>query len=180
MSLRAVPGSIRRARDEPGETLLKVREAAQPDKADLKRKLEQVDSAKNTTVDRPLPIRDTSEEELAIYPEDADEVFSVKSEDSEDEEEMLIRELARIKQERADEELKRQAREAAKQAAMQEAHAVSSNPLFQNSNSSLHRRWDDDTVFHGQASSSATASKTFVNDVVRSEFHKKFLDKYIQ
>lgn len=165
MSLKAIPGSLRRARDEPAETVLKAREETVVERGELKRKLDLVD-----TVTRPVLAL-----ELSSYPEDADE-DDEEDEEEDEEEEMLIRELTRIKQERADEELKRQAREAAKEAAVQESNAVSSNPLF--SSSVPRRRWDDDTVFHAQ-NIGERKQKKFVNDVVRSDFHNKFLAKYI-
>lgn len=176
MSLKAIPGSIRRARDEPAEASLKVRQIAPaPAKEELKRKLEASDPSLHAKKNAPLAI------ESLPFPQDADDEFSDRSASSDDEEEALIRELARIKQERAEEELKRQAREAAKEAAIRQDQAVSSNPLFAEGASSLRRRWDDDTVFKNQAGRpSETKGRQFVNDVVRSDFHKKFLAKYIQ
>ena len=43
------------------------------------------------------------------------------------------------------------------------------------------RRWDDDVVFKN--CSRAEPDKTvanFINDSLRNEFHKKFMDKYIK
>jgi len=40
-------------------------------------------------------------------------------------------------------------------------------------------RWYEDTVFRNQARSEKQKKKEFVNDNVRSSFHKKFLSKYI-
>ena len=41
------------------------------------------------------------------------------------------------------------------------------------------RRWDDDVVFKNRARASA-AKKRFVNDTIRSDFHRRFLNKYIK
>ena len=43
------------------------------------------------------------------------------------------------------------------------------------------RRWDDDVVFKN-CSRAEPHKKTpqFINDSLRSEFHKKFMDKYIK
>jgi protein CWC15 len=44
---------------------------------------------------------------------------------------------------------------------------------------SVKRRWDDDVIFKGQArGTSETPKKEFVNDLLRTEFHKRFL-KYV-
>lgn len=43
------------------------------------------------------------------------------------------------------------------------------------------RRWDDDVVFKNCARGEVDHVKRgFVNDTLRSEFHKKFMKKYIQ
>ena len=44
------------------------------------------------------------------------------------------------------------------------------------------RRWDDDVVFKNCAKGQDDKNKpkNFINDSLRSEFHKKFMDKYIK
>ena len=43
------------------------------------------------------------------------------------------------------------------------------------------RRWDDDVVFKNCARAEPDKTeKTFINDSLRSEFHRKFMDKYIK
>jgi protein CWC15 len=44
------------------------------------------------------------------------------------------------------------------------------------------RRWDDDVVFKNCAKGLDERKKeaTFINDAIRSEFHKKFMEKYIK
>ena len=44
----------------------------------------------------------------------------------------------------------------------------------------LKRRWDDDTVFRNQARDEPKREKRFVNDTIRSDFHKRFLNRYIK
>jgi hypothetical protein len=41
-------------------------------------------------------------------------------------------------------------------------------------------RWDDDVVFKNQARSEPKAQKRFVNDTIRNDFHKRFLQRYIR
>ena len=42
------------------------------------------------------------------------------------------------------------------------------------------RRWDDDVVFRNQARDAPKVGKRFINDTIRSDFHKRFLNKYIK
>lgn len=61
------------------------------------------------------------------------------------------------------------------------------NQLFYYCGVTLHflfqvkRRWDDDVVFKNCARSEPEKSKnTFINDSLRSEFHRKFMEKYVK
>jgi protein CWC15 len=42
------------------------------------------------------------------------------------------------------------------------------------------RRWDDDVVFKNQARTEPKRQKRFINDTVRSDFHRRFLDRYVK
>ena len=43
------------------------------------------------------------------------------------------------------------------------------------------RRWDDDVVFKNcSRAEPEKEEKAFINDSLRSEFHKKFMNKYIK
>jgi len=120
-------------------------------------------------------------------------------EDSEEEDDTaeLLRELEKIKRERAEEKSKQEAQQNAQQAADNEAHIATANPLLnlaaalgQDSTGinttapgtfSVKRRWDDDLIFKNQAMSSRkTEGGRFVNDLLRTEFHKKFMTKFIK
>lgn len=37
------------------------------------------------------------------------------------------------------------------------------------------KRWDDDVIFKNQASGSDEPKKEFVNDLIRTQFHRRFL-----
>lgn len=53
--------------------------------------------------------------------------------------------------------------------------------LFSLTEFKVKRRWDDDVVFKNCARGEVDHTKRgFVNDTLRSEFHKKFMKKYIQ
>lgn len=116
------------------------------------------------------------------------------SDSDEDDTAALLQELERIKKERA-EDAKRREADAQEHEAMEKANELASgNPLLnlggegggdidpQNnqSNFSVKRRWDDDVVFKNQTRSEPKGKKRFVNDTIRSDFHRRFLHKYIK
>ncbi|KAI5249337.1 Cwf15/Cwc15 cell cycle control protein [Aureobasidium subglaciale] len=115
--------------------------------------------------------------------EDGSEEDSDSSDDEsdDDEEAELMRELAKIKAERAE----AAAREAAEQAAKEEEENMKStalgNPLLQPKGYEVKRRWDDDVVFKNQARGTEDKKgKEFVNDLLRSDFHRRFMSKYVR
>jgi protein CWC15 len=42
------------------------------------------------------------------------------------------------------------------------------------------RRWDEDVVFKNQTRGEVKAPRRFINDTVRSDFHRRFLERYIR
>ena len=42
------------------------------------------------------------------------------------------------------------------------------------------RRWNEDVVFRNQAKGEPKPKKRFINDTVRNDFHKRFLNKFIR
>lgn len=64
---------------------------------------------------------------------------------------------------------------------------LSGNPLLSYSSQSgrtdmkVRRRWDDDVVFKNCARSEPKKKHdVFINDSLRSEFHRKFMEKYVK
>ena len=108
--------------------------------------------------------------------------------DSDDDDELeLQRELEKIRAERALAKQQEEAEEAKKKERLSVNRALSSNPLLDmnmgddNSGSSkVKRRWNDDVVFKNQASDLPKNKKRFINDAIRSDFHKSFMKKYIK
>ena len=47
-------------------------------------------------------------------------------------------------------------------------------------NFGIKRRWDDDVVFKNQSRGETKTPKRFVNDTVRNDFHRRFLERYIK
>ncbi|KAI9139122.1 Pre-mRNA-splicing factor Cwf15/Cwc15 [Paraphysoderma sedebokerense] len=111
---------------------------------------------------------------------------SSDEDDDEDETALLLKELEKIKKERT-EEKERIEREKAELEEEQKAKEIAQgNPLLNVNTSagvtdfSVKRRWDDDVVFKNQARLDEKPQKRFVNDTLRSDFHRKFISKYIQ
>lgn len=101
-------------------------------------------------------------------------------ETDDDDEAELMRELEKIKEERQMEELKQKEAELKELSSKEHLRILHSNPLMLHQDSTLKRRWDDDVVFRNQAKNIPKVEKRFINDTVRSDFHKKFLARYIQ
>ncbi|EIM22958.1 Cwf15/Cwc15 cell cycle control protein [Wallemia mellicola] len=125
--------------------------------------------------------------------EEADDDES--DEDSEDDEAELLRELEKIKRERAEEKARKDEESNNAKAASREEEIASGNPLLnlqnalgaspssstQESGFAVKRRWDDDLIFKNQAlNTSEKPKKEFVNDLVRTDFHRKFMYRFIK
>lgn len=190
------------ARDAPAQMTLKLRASGQGNPAeisrrDLKAELDQKEALTRSGAgveDKldPEPfadLKDFDDDDESFSSSDGDDEVGSESDDGgssdEDDADELMAELARIRKERAeeasakaklDEELERSAKVRA---------AVGGNPLLASSSSSpgisgVKRRWDDDVPFRNQARSEPKAKKRFINDTVRSDFHKKFLHRFIK
>lgn len=44
----------------------------------------------------------------------------------------------------------------------------------------IKRQWDDDVVFRNQTRGEPKGQKRFINDTIRNDFHKRFLEKYVR
>lgn len=88
--------------------------------------------------------------------------------DSEDDEE-LMKELAKIKAERAQTKQKEQ-----------EKLAIESNPLL-NPNKPIRKNWRQDRVFKKRPNNTSSAnSQNFINDLTQNKNHKDFLNKFFK
>ncbi|CAK9321762.1 unnamed protein product [Citrullus colocynthis] len=117
---------------------------------------------------------------------DVDVKSDDESDDDEDEDEddteALLAELEQIKKERAEEKLRKERQEREEELKVKEAELLRGNPLLneQPSSFSVKRRWDDDVVFKNQARGESKTPKRFINDTIRNDFHRKFLQKYMK
>ncbi|KMZ73622.1 hypothetical protein ZOSMA_145G00120 [Zostera marina] len=102
--------------------------------------------------------------------------------DDEDDAEVLMAEIERIRKERAEEKFRKERLEQEEQLKTKEAELLRGNPLMNSANASFNvkRRWDDDVVFKNQTRGEAKAPKRFINDTIRNDFHRKFLQKYMK
>mmetsp|Transcript_51629 Transcript_51629/g.57663 ORF Transcript_51629/g.57663 Transcript_51629/m.57663 type:complete len:244 (-) Transcript_51629:82-813(-) len=57
---------------------------------------------------------------------------------------------------------------------------IANNGNNSNSSGRLKRRWNEDVVFRNQAKGEPEIKKRFINDTVRNDFHKRFLNKFIR
>jgi protein CWC15 len=114
--------------------------------------------------------------------------------DEEDDTAELMAELARIKKERAAETTRIEQQKRVEEEKIRTENILKGNPLLNPSSKSstqpsntefrVKRRWDDDVVFKNCAKADGLTGEKrvahFVNDSLRSDFHRRFMDKYIK
>ncbi|GAA6059609.1 hypothetical protein JCM10212_005108 [Sporobolomyces blumeae] len=138
-------------------------------------------------------------EKAASDDDDEEDDDDDDSDDDEDETAELLRELEKIKKERAEEKERLERERAESEQTSREEEIATGNPLLNlqaalgaspspstlsttsgSTNFGVKRRWDDDVIFKNQARGvSETPKREFVNDLLRTEFHKKFLSKFV-
>lgn len=151
---------------------------------------------------------DDENSDLDAPDEDNDDDDDDDSDEEDDDEALLQAELAKIRAEREEKKQQQEAKEAAIEMQAAEQAAMIGNPLLNfhhhNNNNNdtasvvsgmthttaatsasgggrLKRRWNDDIVFRNQAKTEPKQqSKRFINDTVRNDFHKRFLNKFMR
>lgn len=155
------------------------------------------------------PNLDADDQAVAVADLDSDAESAGGGDDEEDETAELMAELAKIRKERAAENAKREAERQAEEERIRTENILKGNPLLNKSKPQtarasasgasassssagearggefkVKRRWNDDVVFKNCARDEDGGRERrpvgFVNDTLRSEFHKKFMDKYIK
>eukprot|EP00842_Homolaphlyctis_polyrhiza_P004031 jgi/Hompol1/4629/HPOL_003782-RA len=140
---------------------------------------------------------DDDDDDAAGEDDDEDDDDDDDDEDEDDTAE-LMRELEKIKRERAEEQARLEREKQEQEAKEMEQRALTGNPLLQpghlSSGASLgassssgsagfavKRRWDDDVIFKNQSKDVEEKNKKrFINDMLRSDFHRKFMSKYVR
>lgn len=189
------------SRDLTAHTKLKYRETGQGTtdevrSRDLRKELEEREreatgkSSKQPAVVRRAIEANAKRQKLEQNP-DADDPALQDSdrsddEDSDDDTAALLAELNKIKRERMQENAKKEADKQQEEERIRMENILSGNPLLNytaaapKGNTKIKRRWNDDVVFKNCARTEVDKGETFINDSLRSEFHRKFMDKYIK
>ena len=106
------------------------------------------------------------------------------SDDDDDDEAALLAELEKIKRERAEERERKQREDESEALESRREEVMRGNPLLAaeggGGDFNVARRWDDDVVFRNQTRNEPKRQKRFINDTIRSDFHRRFLDKYMK
>uniref|UniRef100_A0A336LZ95 CSON008715 protein n=1 Tax=Culicoides sonorensis TaxID=179676 RepID=A0A336LZ95_CULSO len=191
------------SRDLPGHTKLKYREQGQGTTEELRgrdfrEELRTREIAeKSSSSKRPLPPvvqraieQNNKKQKVDVSSLDQDDPVDSEhsdSDDSDDDTAALLAELNKIKRERAQEQAKRDMEKKQEEEKIRMENILSGNPLLNYSAGAktadlkVKRRWDDDVVFKNCARSEPERkANNFINDSLRSEFHKKFMEKYIK
>lgn len=132
-----------------------------------KRPRQEALTASNLDADDPVDDEDEEEEDDS---------------DDEDDTAALLAELQKIKKERSQEAAQKEAEKKAEEERIRMENIIKGNPLIHNEQTGdfkVKRRWDDDVVFKNCARGD-DGKKGFINDTLRSEFHKKFMEKYVK
>ncbi|EGU78941.1 Pre-mRNA-splicing factor Cwf15/Cwc15 [Fusarium oxysporum f. sp. albedinis] len=125
-------------------------------------------------------------ETRAIDADDSEEDDDDDSEDDEDSDDdsdaELQRELDRVRREREERKKKEEAERLKEEEEARERDIALGNPLLNKQDFNMKRRWDDDVVFKNQARGTEDKGKKkeFVNDLLRSDFHRRFMSKYVR
>ncbi len=165
------------AKDQAGHLKLKMRQVGQdaPEEIKSRNLLQLITGDSDEEI-----IEEMDEERAKKIGEDhlSSEKEELSSQEDDDDDEELLKELEKIKKVR---EVERLARERKESESNPQA-ILAGNPLLATSSSfGVKRRWDDDVVFKNQARNlEEKPQKRFINDTTRSDFHKRFLDKFIK
>ncbi|MES1904738.1 MAG: complexed with cef1p [Paramarteilia canceri] len=177
------------ARDLPSETTLKYREDSESKKTklDFLRELnenEENGKTKLLTVER-------ADEDAKIFDVSSEEDISneeiEESDEDSEEEGLLMAELAKIRRERADAAEKADQEMEVQRERVRKENILHGNPLLEDSVSAdggdfqVKRAWNEEVVFMNCAKNESKADKKmFINDPLRSDFHKRFMSKYVK
>lgn len=181
------------SRDLPGHTRLKYRQEGQGTSdevrgRDFRRELEDRERTVREKRDRN---RDSGSkrprlEQIPAANLDADDPIDDDDEedssDDEDDTAELLAELNKIKKERIREKAKLEAEKKVEDERIRTEIILKGNPLLNQDKPvefKVKRRWDDDVVFKNCAKGDEKKS-LFINDTLRSEFHRKFMEKYVK
>jgi len=186
------------SRDLPGHTKLKYREHGQGTSEefkgrDFRKELEDrerekdKDKVRRPAIEQAKRPRPDQAPAASLDADDPLESEDSSDDDSDDDTAALLAELSRIKKERASDQARKEVEKRQEEERIRMENILSGNPLLNYSAQAskgdlkVKRRWDDDVVFKNCARSEPDKKKErFVNDSLRSEFHRKFMEKYVK
>ncbi|KAK3932497.1 Protein CWC15-like protein A [Frankliniella fusca] len=189
------------SRDLPGHTKLKYREHGQGTSEELRtrdfrKELEdrerekEKDKARRPAIEQREPSKRPRLDQAPAASLDADDPLESEDssdDDSDDDTAALMAELNRIKKERASDQARKEVEKRQEEERIRMENILSGNPLLNYSAQAskgdlkVKRRWDDDVVFKNCARSEPDKKKEqFINDSLRSDFHRKFMEKYVK
>ena len=110
--------------------------------------------------------------------------------DDDDDTAALLAELEKIKAQRAQEAAKKETERAQAEHLERAAELAGGNPLLHlgaggggaaaAAEFGVKRAWHEESVFKHQARGEPAAKKQFINDTTRSDFHRRFMQRYIK
>ncbi|XP_015113220.1 protein CWC15 homolog [Diachasma alloeum] len=193
------------SRDLPGHTKLKYREHGQGTTEELRtrdfrkeleeREVEKTSKSSNRRMVEPSrePVQPSKRQKADQVPAaslDADDPLDEDDSDSDSDEDdtaALLAELQQIKKERAADNAKKELEKRQEEERIRMENILSGNPLLNYSaqatrtDMKVRRRWDDDVVFKNCARTEPKKKHdVFINDSLRSDFHRKFMEKYVK
>jgi len=196
------------SRDLPSHQKLKARESGQGTRdeyrsKDFKNDLEERErvALKERTKERARkegrsvqdspPVKKSRTEAVTLATLDADDPVDSSDDsddDSDDDTAVLMAELNKIKAEKARDEAEREAGKREEEEQIRMENILSGNPLLKEkyadtgkTDMKIKKRWDDDVVFKNCSRAEPdNRDVCFINDSLRNEFHKRFMDKYIK
>ncbi|KAG6405234.1 hypothetical protein SASPL_132820 [Salvia splendens] len=139
-----------------------------------------LEGSRREVEDRIIPRSiDADDADVNAQSDDSDE--DDDDDDDDDDEEALLLELERLRREKAEQREREEREKQDEELKAKEEQLLRGNPLLNNPTSfSVKRRWDDDVVFKNQTRGETKTPKRFINDTIRSDFHRKFLHKYMK
>ncbi|KAK8794871.1 hypothetical protein WA158_001851 [Blastocystis sp. Blastoise] len=115
---------------------------------------------------------DSDEDSEKAYHSDSDD-------DSEDEATLLRAELEKVKKEKELEKKKEEEEKLKMKEAQEKEKILRKNALmFQDEQTPIKRKWNDDVPFRNQGKE-IKHKKRFINDTIRNDFHLAFMKRYI-
>eukprot|EP01120_Amphizonella_sp_Union-15-10_P004180 TRINITY_DN14812_c0_g1_i1.p1 TRINITY_DN14812_c0_g1~~TRINITY_DN14812_c0_g1_i1.p1 ORF type:complete len:234 (+),score=67.13 TRINITY_DN14812_c0_g1_i1:54-755(+) len=147
---------------------------APPEESSRKRKHDQIQEP---------PLKVTKDQDPDADDEDSGNSSTSDNSDDDEDTAELMRELEKIKKERELESSKKEQELQQRDLDARSKSILTGNPLLnqQIDAFTVKKKWYDDVVFKNQSRGEPKQKKPrFINDTIRNDFHRRFLNKYIK